>query len=44
MGEIAGQPAEPAAWVNLVGTSRIFYTSLGHPGDFANTPFRAPAA
>ncbi len=40
MGAIAGQPAEPVAWVNLVGTSRVFYTSLGHPGDFINTPFR----
>jgi len=26
--------------VNLVGSSRVFYTSLGHPGDFDNTAFR----
>ena len=39
-GKISGHPAEPAAWVNLVGTSRVFYTSLGHPGDFDNASFR----
>jgi Trehalose utilisation len=38
--KIAGQPVEPVAWVNLVGSSRVFYTSLGHPGDFDNTAFR----
>ena len=40
LGEIAGQPVEPVAWVNLMGSSRVFYTSLGHPGDFDNTAFR----
>ena len=40
MGTIPGQPAEPVAWVNLVGTRRVFYTSLGHPDDFANPSFR----
>ena len=40
LGEIAGHPVEPVAWVNLVGSSRVFYTSLGHPGDFDNTAFR----
>lgn len=40
MGEIADQPAEPVAWVNLQGSSRVFYTSLGHPDDFANPSFR----
>ncbi len=40
LGEIAGQPVEPVAWVNLTGSSRVFYTSLGHPGDFDNTAFR----
>ena len=40
MGKIPGHPAEPVAWVNLVGTSRVFYTSLGHPGDFDNASFR----
>jgi putative heme-binding domain-containing protein len=39
-GKISGHPAEPAAWVNLVGSSRVFYTSLGHPGDFENASFR----
>jgi putative heme-binding domain-containing protein len=33
-------PAEPVAWVNLVGASRVFYTSLGHPGDFDDPAFR----
>ena len=40
MGTIPGQPAEPVAWVNLKGTPRVFYTSLGHPGDFATPAFR----
>jgi len=40
LGAISGQPVEPVAWVNLVGSSRVFYTSLGHPGDFDNTAFR----
>lgn len=31
---------QPLAWVNQVGGSRIFYTSLGGPGDFANPEFR----
>src|SRR5208337_3474872 len=40
LGEIAGHPVEPVAWVNLVGSSQVFYTSLGHPGDFDYTAFR----
>jgi type 1 glutamine amidotransferase len=40
VGEIPGQRAEPMAWVNQAGPSRVFYTSLGHPGDFDNTAFR----
>lgn len=28
------------AWVNQVGRSRVFYTSLGAPSDFANADFR----
>ena len=40
LGEVAGQPVEPVAWVNLAGSSRVFYTSLGHPGDFDNPAFR----
>jgi len=39
LGEIASHPVEPVAWVNLVGSSRVFYTSLGHPGDLDNTAF-----
>ena len=31
MGTIPGQPAEPVAWVNTRGSSRVFYTSLGRP-------------
>ena len=33
-------PVEPVAWVNRKGPSRIFYTSLGHPGDFERPEFR----
>jgi type 1 glutamine amidotransferase/nicotinamidase-related amidase len=40
IGEIPGHPAEPVAWVNLAGSSRVFYTSLGHPGDFEGAAFR----
>ncbi|WP_337173251.1 PVC-type heme-binding CxxCH protein [Paludisphaera sp.] len=40
MGSIEGQPAEPVAWVNLKGRSRVFYTSLGHPDDFDIPSFR----
>jgi type 1 glutamine amidotransferase/nicotinamidase-related amidase len=40
VGEIPSQPAEPVAWVNQVGQSRVFYTSLGHPADFDNAAFR----
>jgi type 1 glutamine amidotransferase len=40
MGEIPGHPAEPVAWVNCKGSSRVFYTSLGHPADFDNPRFR----
>ena len=40
MGKIPGHPAEPVAWVNLRGNSRVFYTSLGHPDDFAIPAFR----
>lgn len=39
-GSIDGHPAEPVAWVNLKGKSRVFYTSLGHPDDFKNPAFR----
>lgn len=40
IGEVAGHAAEPVAWVNVVGPSRVFYTSLGHPGDFDDASFR----
>jgi len=41
-GQIAGQRAEPVAWVRIAGPrqSRVFYTSLGHPEDFRNPCFR----
>lgn len=41
-GEIPGEPAEPVAWVRRYGPrqARIFYTSLGHPEDFAEAGFR----
>jgi putative membrane-bound dehydrogenase-like protein len=40
LGTIPSQPAEPVAWVNVTNSSRVFYTSLGHPADFENTSFR----
>jgi putative heme-binding domain-containing protein len=39
-GSIPDHPAEPVAWVNRNGSARVFYTSLGHPGDFENPSFR----
>ncbi len=39
-GKIEGQDAEPVAWTNLHGDSRVFYTSLGHVEDFRNPAFR----
>ncbi len=36
-----GEPrTEPVAWTNERGRQRIVYTSLGHPGDFEQAPFR----
>ena len=40
MGTIPGQPLEPVAWVNMRAGARVFYTSLGHPNDFAIASFR----
>ena len=40
VGTIPDQEPEPVAWTNQYKKSRIFYTSLGHPDDFKNTPFR----
>ena len=41
-GTIPGKPEEPLAWTNEVGDkkARVFYTSLGHPGDFEQPAFR----
>ncbi len=40
IGTIADQEPEPVAWTNRYKNSRVFYTSLGHPDDFANPAFR----
>jgi nicotinamidase-related amidase/type 1 glutamine amidotransferase len=42
VGTIPGQPAEPVSWMHTFGEkqARVFYTSLGHPDDFANAAFR----
>ncbi|HZW29102.1 MAG TPA: PVC-type heme-binding CxxCH protein, partial [Isosphaeraceae bacterium] len=45
LGRIPGHPAEPVAWVNHKtdpsrARPRVFYTSLGHPGDFEIPAFR----
>ncbi len=40
IGTIPDQPAEPVAWTNRYKNARVFYTSLGHPDDFANFVFR----
>jgi len=40
VGEIAGEKPEPVAWTHRYKDSRVFYTSLGHPDDFANPSFR----
>jgi type 1 glutamine amidotransferase len=39
---IPNESPEPLAWVRIVGSrqARIFYTSLGHPEDFAEPAFR----
>jgi nicotinamidase-related amidase/type 1 glutamine amidotransferase len=41
-GTIDGKPSEPIAWTNLAGDkkARVFFTSLGHEGDFQNAAFR----
>jgi type 1 glutamine amidotransferase/nicotinamidase-related amidase len=33
-------PAEPVAWTNRAGNSRVFYTSLGHKDDFKLPAFK----
>jgi type 1 glutamine amidotransferase/nicotinamidase-related amidase len=42
LGTIPNKPTEPIAWTNLVGEkqARVFYTSLGHTGDFAQPEFQ----
>lgn len=42
IGTIPDKPAEPVAWTHRYGDrqARVFYTSLGHPGDFKNPDFR----
>ncbi len=42
IGSIEGKPAEPVAWTHTYGAkqARVFYTSLGHPDDFADANFR----
>jgi nicotinamidase-related amidase len=32
-------PEEPVAWTNTHQGARVFYTTLGHPGDFQNDSF-----
>jgi nicotinamidase-related amidase/type 1 glutamine amidotransferase len=41
-GSIPNQNPEPVAWTNVPrdGGARVFYTSLGHAGDFENPSFR----
>jgi len=36
----AGETTQPVAWVRTRGGARVFYTSLGHPADFEQEPFR----
>jgi len=42
IGRIPDQPPEPVAWTHHYGPkqARVFYTSLGHPDDFASAEFR----
>lgn len=41
IGSIPGEEPEPVAWTHLGPSgSRVFYTSLGHPGDFEQPAFR----
>jgi type 1 glutamine amidotransferase len=42
LGRITGQPVQPLAWTRRFGAreARVFYASLGGPGDFANPRFQ----
>lgn len=35
------QPSEPVAWTRTRERGRLFYTCLGHPGDFELAPFQS---
>ncbi|MEQ9072009.1 MAG: ThuA domain-containing protein, partial [Gimesia chilikensis] len=40
LSNVEGQPVQmPVAWTNNYKKSRVFYTSLGHPGDFEINTF-----
>lgn len=39
VGTIPDKPSEPVAWTHVFGKSRVFYTSLGHVGDFKSDDF-----
>jgi type 1 glutamine amidotransferase/nicotinamidase-related amidase len=39
VGTIPDAEAEPVAWTNTHGKARVFYTSLGHAGDFERPEF-----
>ena len=39
-GKVDGEPEEPVAWTFVrADGGKSFYTSLGHPSDFEETPF-----
>jgi nicotinamidase-related amidase/type 1 glutamine amidotransferase len=40
VGTIPDRQPEPVAWTHRYQGGRVFYTSLGHPDDFANPSFR----
>lgn len=39
MGSVEGKPAEPVAWTRSHHGAAVFYTSLGHPGEFGTELF-----
>ncbi|MBM3831513.1 MAG: hypothetical protein FJ406_13400 [Verrucomicrobia bacterium] len=38
-GSVEGKPAEPVAWTRSHDGAAVFYTSLGHPGEFGTESF-----
>ena len=40
IGTIVGKDPEPVAWTRVYGSSKIFYTSLGHVSDFEQPGFQ----